>query len=367
MKRAELYRAAQTAVNDVMGVQPGEHVLIVTDTLMPTSISEALLAAAGASGAEATAVIMSSRQSVEPQPDGKEQPTREPLAAVAAAMERSDVIFSLAQPVLNNTRAELVALDAGARVLRMLLWDFYEHPTRTSLVGAAEVEASFIRSNSVDIPAMGELTRRLCRTIATSRSARMFSEAGTDLRIELDDLTHTLDTVDHCRPGANPIQCLDGQAREPGTWDEAAGGITAAVCANAEGVIVVDHSIWPIGLVHEPIVLHVEERRVVRIEGGAEARRLEAYLASFDDPNVYHCPAEWGLGTHGCCIDSGNFLEHEKMLGNFHAALGDDIRFGGTNYAPVHLDAVFVRGSLELDGELVARDGQLLISTEEQA
>ena len=360
MKQVELYRAAQTAVNDVMGVRPGEHVLAVTDTLMPTSITEALLAAAGTSGAEATAIVMTTRQAVDDQPEGKEQPTLEPLPTVAAAMERADVIFSLAQPVLNNTRAELAALEKGARVLRMLLWDFYQHPTRTSVVGAAEVEASFLRANAVDIPAMGELTRRACRQIARSRSARMFSKAGTDLRIELDDLSGTLDMEFHCLPGGNPIQCLDGQAREPGTWDESAGGITAAVCTNAEGIVVVDHSIWPIGLVHEPITLHVEERRVTRIKGGAEARRLEAYLASFDDPNVYHCPAEWGLGTHGCCIDSGNFLEHEKALGNFHAALGDDIRFGGEVYAPVHLDAVFVRGSLELDGELVAHDGELL-------
>ncbi len=350
-----------------MGVQPGENVLVVTDTLMPTSITEALLAAAGASGAEATAIVMTTRQRAEEQPEGKEQPTLEPLPSVAAAMERSDVIFSLAQPVLNNTRAELAALDKGARVLRMLLWDFYQHPTRTSLVGAAEVEASFIRANSVDIPAMGELTRQACRHMARSRSARMFSEAGTDLRIELDDLSEVLDMEFHCLPGPNPIQCLDGQAREPGTWDESAGGITAAVCTNAEGVVVVDHSIWPIGLVHEPITLRVEDRRVTAIEGGAEARRLEAYLASFDDPNVYHCPAEWGIGTHGCCIDSGNFLEHEKMLGNFHAALGDDIRFGGEVYAPVHLDAVFLRGSLELDGELVAENGKLHFSPEDGA
>ena len=131
MKRAELYRAAQTAVDDVMGVNPGEHVLVVTDTLMPASISEALLAAAGAAGADATAIVMATRQSVEPQPEGKEQPTQEPLPAVAAAMEKANVIFSLAQPVLNNTRAELAALGADARVLRMLLWDFYQDRTRT--------------------------------------------------------------------------------------------------------------------------------------------------------------------------------------------------------------------------------------------
>ena len=360
MKGAELYRAAQTAVDDVMGVQAGEHVLVVTDTLMPASITEALLAAAGAAGAEATAIVMSTRQAIEPHPEEKEQPTQEPLPAVAAAMERSDVIFSLTQPILNNNRAELAALDAGARVLRMLLWDFYQHPTRTSLVGAHEIEASFVRANAVDIPALGELTRRACGTIATADEARMFSEAGTDLRIELGDLSGTLDTLDHCRPGPNPIQCLDGQAREPGTWDESAGGITATVCQNAEGVMVVDHSIWPIGLLDEPIVLHVEDRRVVKIEGESEARQLERYLESFDDPNVYHCPAEWGFGLHGCCIDSGNFLEHEKALGNFHAALGDDTRFGGTTYAPVHLDAVFVRGSLELDGTLVASNGEIL-------
>jgi leucyl aminopeptidase (aminopeptidase T) len=360
MKGAELHRAADRAVRQVMGVQPGEHVLVVTDTLIPLTITEALLGAAGAAGAEATAVIVSSRQDAEPRPPGKEQPSREPVAAVAAAMERSQVIFSLTQPILNGTRAETVALEAGARVLRMLLWDFYHHPTITSLVGGAAIEGSFIRAHEADIPAMADVTRRACRAIASSREARIFSAAGTDLRIEIGDLSGELPRLDSPRPGPNPVQCLDGECHEPGTWDESAGGVVAAICANAEGVVVVDHSLIPLGLLAEPIVLRIEDRRVVSIEGGTEADRLRAYLASFDDQEVYTCPAEWGFGTHPCCVDSGNFLEHEKALGAFHAALGDDIRFGGTHFAPIHSDAVFRRGSLELDGELAVEDGRLL-------
>jgi leucyl aminopeptidase (aminopeptidase T) len=354
----ETYRAAERALHEVMAVAPGEQVLVVTDTMMPPAVGEALLAAAAAAGADAALALVPWRPRTALKGD-QEQPSQEPPAPVAAAMERADVVFQLTQPILNGTQAESAALAAGARVLRMLLFDFYRHPTLN--VVDREIEAAFIRAHAVDIPGTAQLTRDVTREVARAREVRITSPLGTDLRILQEPNLEDPPTYFTPVTWPNPIQCLDGECHEPGTWDESAGGSLGIVCDDAEGVVVVDHSTPPFGLVREPITLRVAGRRVVSIEGGADGARLERWLASYGDPNVYVCPAEWGLGMHRCCIDSGNFLEHEKAYGSIHVALGDDVRFGGGHPSPIHIDGVLFGARLEVDGRVILENGEFLL------
>jgi leucyl aminopeptidase (aminopeptidase T) len=196
--------------------------------------------------------------------------------------------------------------------------------------------------------------------IAAARETRITTPAGTDLRI----LATPRSATGGCPapgPGPNPVQCVDGECHEPGTWDESCGGVTAVLPDDAEGVVVVDHSIPPLGLLREPIRLRVEARRVTQIEGGAEAARLRQWLEETGAASAFTCPAEWGVGTHAACIDSGNFLEHEKALGAVHVALGDDRRFGGASAAPIHVDGVLCDARVELDGRVILDHGRFLL------
>jgi leucyl aminopeptidase (aminopeptidase T) len=355
----ETYRAAEKAVREVMGVRPGEQVLVVTDSYMPPSVGEALVSAAGNAGADAALITLTTRPSAMRKP-GQEQPSHEPPPPVAAAMAEADVIYQLTHPILNGTEAETKALQNGARVLRMLLWDFYRHPTEM-LVGQAEIEASFIRAHSVDIAELAETTRKVTQEVARAREIRITTEAGTDLRILHEP--NLSDPPDYFAPKIwpNPIQCCDGICHDPGTWDESAGGNIGFIPVDAEGVYVADHSSPPFGLLREPIVFHVENRHLTKLEGGVEAQKLERWLAGYEDENVYNCPAEWGFGTHRCWIDSGNFLEHEKAYASIHVALGDDMRFGGGHLAPIHIDPVFFDARIELDGRLFMEGNEFLL------
>lgn len=352
----EIYRAAMKAVEECMAVKPGEQVVIATDSLMPRSISDAIAAAAGAAGADATVVVLTHCPGAG-RKKGQEQPSFEPSPPAAAAIAAADVLFSLTHPILNGTHAETAALRNGARVLRMLLWDFYRDWTET-LPGAAEIEASFLRAHSVDLQELADLTRRLTVLLARGRSAHVTTPYGSDFRIEME--ASDLDPETYYSPviWPNPIQCCDGLCHERGTWDESAGGNVGVLCSDAEGVLVIDHSIPPFGLLREPIVIRLKGRRAVAFEGGREAQLLERWLAEKSDDSVYICPAEWGLGTHRGCIDSGSFLEHEKAYGTIHVALGDDMRFGGGHPAPIHIDGVLTRGTLELDGERILDAGE---------
>ncbi len=71
--------------------------------------------------------------------------------------------------------------------------------------------------------------------------------------------------------------------------------------------------------------------------------------------------AELGIGTNEKAILTGNILEDEKILGTAHVAFGASAAIGGNVQVPVHLDCVVMRPTVELDGEALVRDGELLV------
>jgi leucyl aminopeptidase (aminopeptidase T) len=71
--------------------------------------------------------------------------------------------------------------------------------------------------------------------------------------------------------------------------------------------------------------------------------------------------AELGVGTNEKAILSDELLEAEKILGTVHVAFGASAGIGGTIQVPVHLDCVVMKPTLEIDRELVVREGELLV------
>jgi leucyl aminopeptidase (aminopeptidase T) len=71
--------------------------------------------------------------------------------------------------------------------------------------------------------------------------------------------------------------------------------------------------------------------------------------------------AELGIGTNEKATLTGEILEDEKIAGTIHIAFGASAGIGGTVQVPVHLDCIVMKPTLELDGEAIVRDGELLI------
>jgi hypothetical protein len=61
MRTVELARCGRVAIETCMGVKPSEQVLIVADTLADPGVSEAMLGAARAAGAEAMLLVFPAR------------------------------------------------------------------------------------------------------------------------------------------------------------------------------------------------------------------------------------------------------------------------------------------------------------------
>lgn len=321
MKNAEIFRYAEVIVAKCAGVKPGEQVLVVSDTLADQSVTQALVGAALANGAEASAIVYPARK-VSP---------HEPPSAVIEAMKASDVVFLYTGASLTHSRARRAAQQAGARVMVM----------------AGVNEEVFLRTVAVDLQRVADLTAQLAARIGEAKQARIQTALGTDLTMQL----------------GNPVVVIDGFCLNKSEIDFVPFGCLVNVpqAGSANGRVVVDGSVGSLGVVSAPITITIESTRIVDVQGGKDANRLRNLLASAQDPNVYNCPAEWGVGTNpgARLIGVEPTFEGERIYGWTHVALGNnDVFPGGTVRAPLHLDAIITDPTIELDGQVIVANSE---------
>lgn len=324
MKNTEIFRYAVVIVDKCAGIMAGEQVLVVSDTLADQSITQALVGAALAAGAEASAIIYAARK----------QSPHEPPPAVVEAMKASDVVFLYTGASLTHSQARRAAQQAGARVIVM----------------AGVNEDVFLRTVPVNLERVAELTAQLAGRIEAAHQGRIKTALGTDLTMQLGNRVVVIDGLCLNRAEIDfvPFGCL----------------VNVPLADSANGTVVVDGSVGSLGIVSAPITLTIEASRIVDIQGGKDANRLRSLLASVNDPNVYLCPAEWGIGTNpgARLIGVEPTFEGERVYGWTHVAMGNnDVFPGGSVRAALHLDAIITDPIIELDGQVILADGEYKI------
>lgn len=322
LRDVELAKGMKIAVETCMQVQPGEKVLVVTDTAQSRRMAEILLAQIHAVGAEAGLIIYPTLS----------QHSAEPPAFVAAAMREADAVFGIASKSLTHTNATKEARAAGTRI--------HTWPGVT--------EEIFLRCCVIDYAALSARLQKLYQFFREPRQAVVTSPDGTNL---------TLETYPRLHP---PI---DGICANPGEFDQIPSGLVGSgvVEGSASGTIVINGSIGELGIVAEPVTWIVEDGRIVEVQGGKDARRFQQWLADLNDPNMAVI-AELGIGANPAATLTGNPAEDERIMGGIHFGIGDNARlFGGKNVASSHNDVIILGASLTMDGTPIIKDGQLLI------
>jgi leucyl aminopeptidase (aminopeptidase T) len=315
---SDIKRAVDTVLFDCLGVTKGETVVIVTDPNKRV-IAEALVAGSRAAGAEAVLVDMVERLN-----HGAEPP-----AAVAAAMLEADVLIAPTSKSLSHTEARRAACARGTRAATM--------PDIT--------EDMLVRTMAADY---GEIRRRssaVARRLSSGREVKITSEAGTDVTILIEGREGIAD---------------DGDLRTPGAFGNlpAGEGFVAPVEGATNGRIAFDGSVWPVGVLEEPLVVDVVDGYATDMSGPA-AEEFRAIIEPHG-PEAF-AVAELGIGTNPAATLTGNVLEDEKILGTIHIALGDNHTIGGTIRVPSHQDGIVLSPAVEIDGTPILRDGELLL------
>jgi leucyl aminopeptidase (aminopeptidase T) len=320
MKTVELQRCARVAVEQCACLRPAERVLVVTDTMRDQSVAHALVGAAMAAGSEAVLTVIPTRRST----------PQEPPASVCAAMQAADVVFLYTTFSLSHSNARVQAQRAGARIISM----------------PGVTEDGFLRTLSVDMATLARLTNRLSDRVARAKTAHVTTPLGTDMRYAL----------------GHPVTPIDGICEQPGEIDFLPPGLFLSVPmeGSATGTAVVDGAITQIGRLASPVTMVFSGGRLVRIEGGGEASRLEQLLASLEDEHAYNFAA-WGIGTNpgAALVGEDPSFEGERYFGWTHVSTGSNAAFpGGTVKAKIHLDALISRPTIWVDDELIVKDGR---------
>jgi 2,5-dihydroxypyridine 5,6-dioxygenase len=318
--RLSLIDGARIIVNVCAGVQTGEDVLIVTDTVTPMSIARSLASAAAEKGASATVAV------VEPQRTGSE-----PVRPVSAAMLAANVIIAATSASLYHTDAARNAVASGARLLSM-----------------TEISEEVMTSGAitVDFEAQGPIIESMRALLSSASAVRVTTPGGTRLDMSLE--------------GREAMK-ITALARTPGTRSATPDleAFIAPVEGTADGILVVDGSASNLGLIHTPVRMEITGGRVTSISGGDQADQISANLREANHDGAY-VVAELGIGLNPNGLVRGHIIEDEGAYGTAHVALGNNTNFtGGRNWAPVHFDHVFHRPTITLDGVQVMVDGKL--------
>jgi leucyl aminopeptidase (aminopeptidase T) len=313
---SDLDRAVRAVVRDCLGVREGEEVLVVCNPATE-QLGERMRQEAADAGAEAVLAVISERASH----------AAEPPRSVAEAMAACDVMLAPTVQSLSHTAARKRASEAGVRC--------------ATLPGVTE--DMLARVMSADMEGLRRKGHAVAEALDRASEARITASNGTDLTLDLSGREAIPDAGELTELGAfGNLPCGEG--------------FISPVTGN--GTLVIDGSLAGIGLVSEPVELVIEGGHLTSARGGQGMAFMELLTQHGEDgTNV----AELGIGTNEKAKLTGETLEDEKIAGTCHVAFGASAGIGGTVQVPVHLDCIVMKPTVELDGEAIVREGELLI------
>jgi leucyl aminopeptidase (aminopeptidase T) len=306
-----------------MAVAPGEQVAIVCDPHSEMAMANALAGVVESVGGEFTILTMPTREL---------ERKNELGLIVEAALQHADCLIGLTGASGAPTYARAVKELYDQRKLRgmsMVMRDM-DNFTR----GAA-------RANYDELFAEGQELADLWRT---AERIHVTTQAGTDIlaNIKGEDVI---------------VEC--GFATEPGQEAAFSDGEVSQMpsSGSAEGVLVIDGPMAHFGLPVRPMSLNVEGGKIMSIDGDStQAIGLRSVLENVSDADNL---AEFGIGLNPLSRRNGHFQEEKKARGNIHAALGDNLFYGGEIQSAVHIDMVMYRPTVMLDERVIVADGKI--------
>lgn len=200
------------------------------------------------------------------------------------------------------------------------------------------VDRDLLRGDlSQPAPDLSAPARRLLDAVADAGELRVRSPVGTDLRFDV---------------GGRPW-LTDALPLGPGDYGNYPGGeiFVSPLEDGADGVLVADLTVpYTVeGMVDAPVSIRFERGRVAAIEGGRAAEMLEELVArSGEGADVI---AELGIGLNPTVAPRGHVMLDEKAAGTAHVAIGNNTGYGGVNRASIHVDCIFSRPEIEVDGK----------------
>ncbi len=323
LRFTDLVRAAHKCLHECLELKPRENLLIVADTHQRRPVIDAFYTAAHAEGFGVQAIVY-------PTVDNQ----REVPRTVIEALKGTDAAL------LIPTRSFLYTKGMG---------EVRSAPTCPRFLISTDLnEETLLSVLKIDYG----LHKRRCADLlgiwAKAKTVHITAPEGTDLTMSIE---------------GRAVLAHDGVSCEPREEDDIPGGIAIAIPNeySSEGTVVFDGSIAPpLGVLRSPVHCTVREGKIVKIEGGEDARKFTAWLASYNHPNSYYI-VELGVGVNPNATLSGVPGPDESISGVIHLGIGDNTGFpGGRIVGPSHTDAMIMNGSMTVDDREIIQNAQFV-------
>lgn len=330
LETADIMEGVHNCVVNCAGVQRGESVLIVTDTLSEERIVQALACACKERGADVVTIVMKPR----------DWPMQEPPDLVAEAMRHADVIFTPIYYSISHTRASIIArLEYGARYINL--------PT---------LSMNSLKSEAARFPApvISKIYEKVHEIWGRAKTIHITAENGTDVRGKILSKFYT-GGMPHFPMQEGEFLAFGGAMGIYGMWPGGEEG-------DANGEMYFDAAHMFVGKLEVPLKYVIRKGRVVEVEGGKEAEHFRNIVKNV--PNGDHL-AEWMIGLNPkarIILDQDvTHVEAHRHAGSLHTAIGNSKVLGGTVYANVHLDNFIIAPTMTFDGTVLVDKGKLLV------
>ncbi|MBN1354271.1 MAG: aminopeptidase [Candidatus Omnitrophica bacterium] len=296
---------AETIIKVNLGYKKGEELLVVCDNklhdLAYGFYKESLLL-----GCESIIMEMVARDS-----HGEEPPR-----TVATALKNSDLAVLFTSMSLSHTKTRKIACHKyGVRI--------------ASLPGATG--RMLERTIPVNYSSLKNSVKRVTRLLTKGKKVEVRTGNGTNLTMSIEGRKGFPD---------------NGLYVKGGSFGNLPAG--EACIAPREGTtngrLIIDGSAPFMGRIKRPIEIIIKNGYARDIA----SREVRTALKSFGKAalNV----AELGIGLNPRAIITGNILEDEKAKNTAHIAFGNNKSFGGKISCPSHLDFVFLKPLIKIDG-----------------
>jgi len=348
-------------MNEVLAIEKGEHVLFITNPVRDVyRISQALFSAAHTSGAAPTLLV---------QPEKTAFDFAEP-AIINAIKSEPEVVISISSERLGKDRGGLanpyIGLDGKT----------YDHIFTHLLRGVKKIRAfwsprvtvdMFTRTVPINYSALQKTSARVVEKMKNAEEINVKTTLGTDITFGAKGRTPMVDNGDFKTFGK-------------GGNFPAGEVFVSPVLGTANGKIVFDGSInlERTLIIGEPVKVFVKEGFVTKIQGGGEARKLEAHITKAEKKPVHMSKkgeltadkaeeytknarniGEFGIGLNPKAEIVGKVLEDEKVYGTIHFAIGSN--YDQDALSLIHSDGIIRIPTVTIDGKPLMSKGKLLI------
>jgi leucyl aminopeptidase (aminopeptidase T) len=251
-------------------------------------------------------------------------------AFVMACMQQSNTIIIATSNSYYHSASITTACHFGARILCL------------SKLSFEVIE----RCINTDFDFISEKSKRLADLFSIGQTIQLTTAAGTDLSI----------SIHHSKGIAQT-----GVVHESGQFAFLVSGEANAsiVKEKTDGVLIVDGAATALGILEQPIELHIKNGYIKKIFGAKEAETLRK-IFKFWGTEIRQL-MELGIGTNPKAQLTGNPAEDQTMLGTAHFTLGEASVENYYSLKPRFFEIIIKEPTLLLDGHLIVKNGKILV------